>query len=96
MKTAIAIMVFSIGTAISTLAVGGDIEDYAGLPIGEDETMPAAVEYIVRDGYSGYDGLPVTRQMQPTFVSVELENSEGYDGLPNERPLGYETWAFEE
>lgn len=96
MKTPATAIVFGFAMAISVQSVGGDREDYAGLPLNEDTTAPAVSEVIVQDEYAGYDGLPVTRMFPPTFVSVELVDREGYDGLSTERPLGHESWAFED
>ena len=78
MKTTVntSLLIFSISTTLNAFAA--EIEDYAGLPITNDTTVPA--EYVSLNE-SGYDGLPVSTSVE-TERLVVVEGQFDYSGLP--------------
>jgi hypothetical protein len=78
MKTTLntSLLIFAMTSTVNALA--DEIEDYAGLPIIDDTTVPAIIVSINR---SGYEGLPVTTQIQ-TERRVDIDGQFDYTDLP--------------
>ena len=76
MKTTLISSLLFIGITATVTAFADGREDYAGLPI-DDETFNA--EEVVNENHAGYDGLPVTRQVE-TERWVEVDGQSDYSG----------------
>jgi len=82
MKNLIMTTVFGIVSVVAAQAFASEIEDYAGLPLYQEDIVAGPQEAVIDENRAGYDGLPVTRGIKPVFQSAEVEYEEGYDGLP--------------
>jgi len=82
MKNLIRTTVFGIITVVAVPAFASEIEDYAGLPLYEEDFIASPQEVVIHAERAGYDGLPVTRRTRPANQSAEVAYQEGYDGLP--------------
>jgi hypothetical protein len=78
MKTTLnsSLLIFAMTATVSALA--DETEDYAGLPMIEDTTVPAE---FVSINQSGYEGLPVSTQIE-TERRVDIDGQFDYTDLP--------------
>jgi hypothetical protein len=96
MKNLFITTVFSIVSVVSAQAFASDIEDYAGLPIYQDDIVASPQAVVIDGQHTGYDGLPVTQRINPVMRSVEIESQEGYDGLPLVETESQDMFAIQE
>ena len=93
MKSLMMTTVFICASGIGIPVLASDIEDYAGLPLYEEDVIDSRVEVVNEDTHEGYEGLPLSRRSETEMQWVELEGQEGYDGLPRVESAAYRTWA---
>jgi hypothetical protein len=96
MRNLLMTTVISIVSVVSTQAFAGDVEDYTGLPVYQEDIVASHQEVVIDKEHTGYDGLPVTRRTNPVLQYVEIEAQEGYDGVPLVGTESHDMFAIQE